>query len=110
MKKKYEKITKEQVLDVLIQCHVNIMNPIDVISVPNIAYLLKTSEYQVRKYISELKENGLVKVGFFPSSAYDDELSLPLKGFCITDKVKELDQYKIAEKNEREIIKKVFGI
>lgn len=107
-KVKYEKITKEQVLGVLIQCHINIMNPIDVISVPNISYLLKTSEYQVRKYIDELKKDGFVELGFIPT--FDEELTLPIKGFRITDKVRELDQYKIAERNEREIIKEIFGI
>lgn len=105
----YKKITKEQVLDILIQCHVNFTNPTDVISAPNIACLLKTSTYQVRKYINELKKDGLVQVGYLPSSAYE-ELSLPIKGFCIANKAKELEQYKIAEKAEREILKRAFGI
>lgn len=107
MKKKYEKITKEQVLDVLIRCHLNVMDPVDVISAPNIAYLLKTSEYQVRKYIGELKKDGLVELAFL--TILDEELVLPIKGFQITDKAKELDQYKIAERNEREIFKEIFG-
>lgn len=108
-KTEYKKITKEQVLDTLIQCHVNFMNPTDVISAPNIACLLKTSIYQVRKYINELKKDGLVQVGYLPLSAHE-ELSLPIKGFCITNKVEELEQYKIAESAEREILKRTFGI
>lgn len=107
---KYRKITKEQVLNILIQCHISIMNPTDVISVPNIAYLLKTSEYQVRKHINELKQEGLVQVGYFPKSCLDDEMTLPLKGFCITSKARESEQYKIAEKQEKEIIKKSFTL
>ncbi len=106
----YKKITKEQVLDILIKCHVNIMNPTDVISIPNIAYLLKTSTYQVRKYMNQLKKDELVKIGYLPTSAFDEELSLPIKGFCITNKAKELEQYKIAEKAEHETLKRVFGI
>lgn len=108
-KTEYKKITREQVLDILIQCHVNFMNPTDVISIPNIACLLKTSTYQVRKYINELKKDGLVQVGYLPLSAFE-ELSLPIKGFCITKKVEELAQYKIAERAEREILKRTFGI
>ena len=64
-KTEYKKITREQVLDILIQCHVNFMNPTDVISIPNIACLLKTSTYQVRKYINELKKDGLVQLDIY---------------------------------------------
>ena len=108
MDKKYKKITKEQVLGVLIHIHINFMNPTDVISVPNIAYILKTSKYQVRKHIDVLKKEGLIQVAYFPTSLIDEELSLPIKGFCITEKVEELEQYKVAEENERKIMKEVF--
>lgn len=65
---------------------------------------------QVRKYMNQLKKDELVKIGYLPTSAFDEELSLPIKGFCITNKAKELEQYKIAEKAEHETLKRVFGI
>lgn len=63
---KYRKITKEQVLNILIQCHISIMNPTDVISVPNIAYLLKTREGNNQEIfhfvIKEIKNDKLTKI------------------------------------------------
>ena len=97
MKKKYRKITKEDVLDVLIDCNLSFINYTDTVSIPNISYLLKTSKYQVRKYINELKKDGLVENGFIHAMEYDT-CHLPTKGFLMTKKAEELEKYKIAYK------------
>lgn len=104
----YRKIKKDDVLKLMIGISVNVMNPTNVISVPTIANFLKTSKYQVRKYINELRNEGLVEVGVLPCFDYE-ECQLPIKGFCITSNAEKLDEFKKQSKEELDLIKKHFG-
>lgn len=103
---RYQKISRERLLSLMINISVSVCNPTDVISVPVIARYLKTSRYQVRKYMKELESDGLVKTGVMLYG--DDECALPIRGFCITDKARGLEEYKLKETKEREFIEKFF--
>ncbi len=105
----YAKIKKDDVLNIMIGISVCVMNPTNVISIPTIAHFLNTSKYQVRKYINELRNEGLVEIGIYPR-INDEEILLPIKGFCITKKAESLDEYKKRLREENEIINKTFFV
>ena len=92
-KKKYEKITKEDVLNILVKCAVDeLKSGHGLMNVINIASLLKTSKYQVRKYTKELRNEGLIKLicEFFYS---DEELYPPYWGYVLTEKGMKTDLF-----------------
>lgn len=105
---KYQKITKQDVLNLLMDINISVMNPTNIMSIPCISNCLETSKYQVRKYIKELKNDGLVDKDCY---CIDPEYSsLCYFGFKITDKAKKLDIYKEKEQQERNLINKIWGI
>ena len=66
------------------------------------------SLYQTRKELKKLKEQGLVESCI--DSISDDEGTCVLRGYHITEKAKETEEYKKAWQEEREICKECFGI
>lgn len=85
---KYERITPWEVFEVLASCDLEIMNPIDgVINLVNIASLLNTSRYQVKKNMDYLVINGVVEktVVMIPS---EYEAYPPYHGYHLTKAVK----------------------
>ncbi len=66
------------------------------------------SLYQTRKELKKLKEQGLVESVMECLS--DDEGNYILRGFSITDKAKQTDEYIKAWNEEREICKRIFDI
>jgi predicted ArsR family transcriptional regulator len=101
MSMKYAKITKEDVYSRMMSLSLDVMNPIGgAISLVNLAALLQTSRYQVKKHMDHLKELGYVelKVLTFPA---EDEIFPPYWGYRLTAKGKTTEAY-ITEKKKRE--------
>ncbi|MDR7856029.1 hypothetical protein [Tissierella sp.] len=105
---KYRKITQEDVYKLLVGISVSVMNTFDCINIVNIASLLKTSRYQVKKYIDELKNQGMVELVCVDISS-EDEPYPPYLGYVLTKKGRDTHFYREAEQKETELIKEIFG-
>lgn len=93
---KYEKITEDDVFNVLVQTNSDFMNPIgSVINLVNIASLLHTSKYQVKKYMDQLNEKGLVELKMVENWEEEEHFP-PYWGYTLTEAGKETDQFKHA--------------
>lgn len=124
---KYERITPWEVFGVLVSCNLDFMNPIGgVINLVNIASLLNTNRYQVKKNMDYLVRIGVAEktVVMIPS---EYEPYPPYHGYCLTKTVKYKGRDQIPEgldvgtiwkyraayqkkaAKERELIKKCFG-
>ena len=109
-------MTKEKLLKIMINTFVSCMNLGYPISIRNIAHLEKETYYQVRKYIKQLETEGLVKKEsvYYPGdynyeySCYESE-GMSITGWVITDKCKQLEEYKKASEKEIELIESCFG-
>jgi len=86
VRKQYAKIDTEDVTRVMDQCCWQGV----VISTGNIAVLLQTSKYQVRKILHRLQEDGLVK---YKMVLWGEE-EPPMWGYALTDKFYELQPWK----------------
>ena len=73
-----------------------------------LSVVCKLSLYQTRKELKKLKEQGLVESCI--DSISDDVGTSVLRGYHITEKAKETEEYKKAWQEEREICKECFGI
>lgn len=73
-----------------------------------ISRILDISLYKTRKELKKLKEQGLVESCI--DSISDDEGTCVLRGYRITEKAKETEEYKKAFEEERKICKECFGI
>lgn len=107
---KYEKITRQDVYEVLVSTSLDIMNPIGgIINLVDIAGFLKTSRYQVKKYIDEMKTEGMVELHSV-SIPCEDEVYPPYWGYTLTERGKNTDYYKEQDKKHENILKECFGI
>lgn len=124
MSRKYKVISGIDVLNKLIQCDIDIMAPIRCINLVNIADLLGTSRYQVKKYMDMLVENGVAEL---TTKHIPDEYENypPYHGYQITDIVKNdqeipghldkpyimqiRERYKKAYAEHAEIIKQIWN-
>lgn len=105
---KYKKVNQSDVYDVLANVALNIMSPIDVINISNIASLLKTSKYQAKKYVDILVKDNMAELKC--ESIYDeDDVLPPYWGYRLTEKGKDTEQFKAKEKRHLEIIEECFG-
>lgn len=114
--KKYRIIDKLVVLKIMCDIETDIMNLGYPTSIPNIAELLGTSKYQVRKYMKELEKEGLVKSeciyydgrpDYETGELFDDPRII--RGWSLTEEAAKTDIYKDSSENVRKIIKEVFG-
>lgn len=64
--------------------------------------------YQTRKELKKLKELGLIKSDI--QTITDDEGTCILRGYTITEKAKETEEYKKAFEEERKICLQIFDI
>lgn len=90
---KYRKINKEDILELLIGTSLDFLNPLEgAVSLRDIKSFLKTSKYQVDKYIKILREEELITLKVYD---IEDEYEYypPYWGYKITDKVKDSDKY-----------------
>lgn len=94
-----KKMTRDQLLAIMIQ-NFALDNEYP-ISIGNIAKRERVSYYQVRKYMHVLREEGLV-VEQKKSIKLEDKKVL-IQGWNITEKCKELEEFKKAKKYKEEI-------
>ena len=107
---KYRKVSESEVLIVLCSVAVCVMNPIGIASARIIADNLKTSKYQVRKHLNSLKEKGLAEPMFSRIVDWEEETSMPYRGWGITVKAKETKEYSNEKEKEKKLLKECFGI
>lgn len=108
-------MTRDKLLKIMINTFSSCMNPGFPISMRNIAQLEKETYYQVRKYMKQLEKEGLVKkeMFYYPGDysyeygCYESEGYLVV-GWNITEKCRQLEEYKKAEKEEIELIERIF--
>ena len=108
-------MTRDRLLTIMINTFSSCMNPGWPISMRNIAELEKETYYQIRKCMKELEHEGLVKKEVFyyegdynyEYGCYESEGQLVV-GWIITDKCKQLEEYKKAEEKEIELIERIF--
>ena len=112
---KYKKITKEDVYSVLVSVAVDFLNPtFGLISLVEIAGFLKTSRYQVKKYMNILKVEGMVELDMYIEQSscyeYDDcDSGLPYWGYRLTKKGRDTAIYKDRNKEASEIFNNSFN-
>ena len=113
---KYRKIDKDVLFFLICEDAVDIMSYGYPVSIPNYAELLKTSKYQVRKYMKELEKEGLVKSvcmyydgrpDYETGELYDEPKIL--RGWEITEKGRQTEMCKQRSENMSKIIKEVWG-
>ena len=114
---KYQKITKHILFKFMCEIDADIMNPGFPISIPNISELLHTSKYQVRKYMLELREEGLVKSeciyydgnpSYETGELYDDPRLI--RGWNLTDEGRKTITYIEAQQKIEKIIDKIWNL
>lgn len=94
---KYNKVTKDEVYECAVRQSATI-HPIYQTSVPWVADKLKTSKYQVRKFVKQLCEEGLLKRSSTNPWYPEDGESLPLHGFTTTEKSRDTEIHKKIDK------------
>lgn len=88
---KYERINPWEVFGVLTSCDLDIMNPLcGTINLINIASLLHTSRYQVKKAMDYLVRIGVAEraIVMLPEDPEDDAPYPPYHGYRLTEAVK----------------------
>ncbi|PLS19109.1 hypothetical protein CVD28_01495 [Bacillus sp. M6-12] len=106
----YQKVTEEEVYQRLTGLALDVMNPIGgAITLVNLASLMKTSRYQVKKHMDNLKKKGMVELKCFNLST-EEELYPPYWGYLLTEKGRETDYFREREKREDEIFRECFGV
>lgn len=73
-----------------------------------IAENLGITIHQARYQLNKLREQGLVKV--VTEVIGDEDGYLPYRGWSITEKAKQTEEYQKAFEREREICQSIFGI
>lgn len=109
-------MTRDKLLKIMINTFVSCMNPGYPISIRNIAHNEKEKYYQVRKYMKQLESEGLVKKEsfYYPGDynyeygVYESEGYL-IQGWTITDKCRNLREYKEAEQKEIDFLERCFN-
>ena len=109
-------MTRDKLLRIMINTFVSCMNPGYPISISNIAHLEKETYYQIRKCMKQLEKEGLVKKEsfYYPGDynyeygCYESEGYL-IQGLTITDKCKNLKQYKEAEQKPIDFLESCFN-
>lgn len=103
MREKYKKISSNDVIRVLISISLDIMAPVDNITLVNIASLLNTSRYQVKKHIDKLVKFGIAE--YSVQTIYDtDEVIPPICGYRLADMIREKSGDNIPPKYDRTFI------
>lgn len=109
-------MTRDILLEIMINTFVSCMNLGYPISIRNIAHLEKETYYQVRKYMKQLETEELVKKEsvYYPGDynyehgVYESE-GILITGWTITDKCRQLEEYKEAQQKELELIECCFA-
>lgn len=106
----YKKITQEELYDVLAELTTDCMNRFGgVINLKNLVHLMKTSRYQVKKYMDELKEKEFVELICLNQSD-EYELYPPYWGYVLTTKGKDTDAFRKKEIEANKRMEECFAI
>ena len=103
---------KDQIFDYYCKRISSFMNPVGVVPSTEIAKEFKLTIYRARKYIRELVDDGLleskIEVLYYP--AWDDEWYPPCihRGYALTKKGLDSDNYKKYEAEQREFWNRRF--
>lgn len=107
---KYNKINKEDVLNLLINASFDFLNPIEgAVSIRDMENLLKTSKYQIEKYVKVLREENLIILKIYDMDN-EYEYCPPYWGYKITDKVKDSGEYIKRKTKHDKIFNDSFGL
>lgn len=106
---KYSKISKSDVYKLLIGFDLDYMNmgP-NVINVVNIANILETSRYQVKKYINELLADGLIELKMEVFFDEEEGSSPPYWGYCLTNKGRQTQIFKEKKDKNEKLFNEIF--
>lgn len=99
---------KKEVLMALIRCAVDIMPGAEIIPSTHIARVLDKPKKVICKALKELMNEGLVKYGYEGGWYEFSERPYCIWGYCITEKAMQLPEYKEAQKQEEELIQKIW--
>lgn len=103
MSEKYKKIQSKDVVKILMNVSLDLMAPIDNISLVAIAKSLKTSRYQVKKHMDKLVKHGIAE--YSVQTVYsEDEIIPPICGYRLTDTVRNKGSDNIPEGLDRTLI------
>lgn len=106
----YQKITQEDLYKLLARLATDCMNPIGgTINLKNLAQLMKTSRYQVKKYMNELQEKEFVELVCLNLSD-EEELYPPYWGYVLTAKGKDTDTFRKIEVEANKLFEAHFAI
>lgn len=106
--KKYAKIGQKEIYEILVGIHLDFTIPLDgTINLVNLAGILKTSRYQVKKHMDQMKKDGIVELHyvFLPS---EDEIYPPYWGYRLTKKGRDTDYFREREKAHAEMVERIF--
>lgn len=85
---KYKKVDSWKVFSVLVTCDLDIMCPLcGIINLVNIASMLGTSRYQVKKHMDYLVRIGVAERDIF-MPPWENEVPPPYHGYRLTEAVK----------------------
>lgn len=101
---------EKKVFETICKSEVNIMDRGYPIASTFIAEHLNITLYKARKALKTLKEKGLVKSCHCSIYSNLDERYGIASGYLLTELGKQTEEYKRAEQQEIELIKKIFGV
>jgi DNA-binding transcriptional ArsR family regulator len=105
----YTIVSEDDVYHQLVHLAVDIFNPIGgLINITNLARLLNTSKYQVRKHMHSLRDKGWVELKCVKIPD-DEELYPPYWGYVLTLRGRDTKYYAAAYEKENRIINECFG-
>lgn len=107
---KNNKISKDILLTKMISLAADPMNSIGgCINIINLSFSLKTSKYQVKKCMKELRDEGLVELKMI-NNWDEDENYPPYWGWALTNKGRELEEYKIKSEDNIKLMRMCFEV
>lgn len=107
---RYAKTTEQKVFAILIETNLDFMNPIDgIINIVNLASLIGTSKYQVKKHINTLKAKGLVELRCVAIQS-DEETYPPYWGYGLTEAATKTEEFIEAKKKDDKWFKEWFKV
>ena len=108
--RKYSIVSEMDVVNIILETEEN-WQGVGIISPSNITSLLKTSRYQVDKYIKSLKKQGLIEYRSVMMGD-DEDYYPPYNGYGLTKqgKLKFNEELKEIRDRNNELIKDCFGV
>lgn len=105
---KYAVITEDDVLELLVNAHLSYDNQTSsLVNLVNMAKLLKTSRYQVKKHIESLRKQNIVELGYHYVRC-EEELYPPYWGYRVTSAFRDTEYFNKEEKDYNEWMDGIF--